>query len=104
MLHLRFDAISALFLALVCLVGSVGAVYSREYWSDCAHPVSAPAARKWWSALLLSMGLLLVCSNGLHFLIAWEAFAVCAYFLITLDSRRLAVRAAKMRMTDKSCI
>jgi hydrogenase-4 component B len=40
------------------------------------------------------MGLVLVCSNGLHFLIAWELFALCGYFLITLEAQRREVRAA----------
>jgi hydrogenase-4 component B len=40
------------------------------------------------------MGLVLLCSNGLHFLIAWELFAVCAYFLITLEGQRREVRGA----------
>jgi hydrogenase-4 component B len=93
-LHLRLDGISALFLALVAVVGGAGAVYAMEYWRDADHPVSAPAGRGWWSSLLLCMGLLLVCSNGLHFLIAWELFALSAYFLITLDSRRREVRSA----------
>lgn len=92
--HLRLDGVSALFLALLALVGGAGAAYSREYWAERAHPVSARAGRRWWSALLLCMGLLLLCSNGLHFLIAWELFAVCAYFLITLDAQRREVRAA----------
>ena len=56
--------------------------------------MSATAGRRWWSALLLCMGLVLLCSNGLHFLIAWELFALCAYFLITLDGQRREVRAA----------
>jgi hydrogenase-4 component B len=48
----------------------------------------------WWSGLLLSMGLILTVSNGLHFLIAWELFTVTSYFLITLDRQRSEVRAA----------
>ncbi len=92
--HLRLDAVSALFLALLAVVGGAGAGYAREYWPDTGHPRSAQAGRVWWSAFLLSMGLVLVCANGLHFVIAWEAFAVCAYFLITLDRRQREVRAA----------
>jgi len=92
--HLRLDGVSALFLALVCVVGGSGAVYAREYWSEEHSPDSAPRGRLWWSALLLSMGLVLTCSNGLHFLIAWELFAVSAFFLITLDRQRPGVRAA----------
>src|ERR1035441_6685637 len=92
--HLRLDGVSALFLALLAVVGGAGAAYSREYWAERTHPVSAQASRWWWSALLLCFGLVLLCSNGLHFLIAWELFTVCAYFLIILDGQRRDVRAA----------
>jgi hydrogenase-4 component B len=93
-LHLRLDGLSALFLVLVSVVGGLGAVYAREYWLEREHPTSAPRSRAWWSAFLLSMGLVLTVSNGLHFLIAWEVFAICGYFLITLDRERSGVRAA----------
>jgi len=91
--HLRLDGLSALFLALVGVVGGAGAIYSHEYWSD-AHNASAPRGRVWWTALLVSMALVLTASNGLHFLIAWELFAISAYFLITLDRAQRDVRAA----------
>jgi hydrogenase-4 component B len=93
-LHLRLDGVSALFLMLVSVVGGAGAVYSREYWSDHHNPSLAPRGRTWWSVFLISMGLVLTVSNGLHFLIAWELFAICGYFLITLDRERSGVRAA----------
>jgi hydrogenase-4 component B len=92
--HLRLDAVSALFLALVCSIGGAGAVYGREYWTQRAHPRSACMGRVWWSVLLLCLGLVLVTANGLHFLIAWELFTVAAYFLVTLDRQRREVRAA----------
>jgi len=94
LIHLRLDGVSALFLVLLSVVGGAGAVYAREYWSEQHYPDSAPRGRAWWSAMLLSMGLVLTVSNGLHFLIAWELFALCGYFLITLDGRRAEVRAA----------
>jgi hydrogenase-4 component B len=93
-LHFRLDGVSALFLVVVCVVGGLGAVYAREYWSEEHYPTSAPRGRAWWCALVLSMGLVLLCSNGLHFLIAWELFAVTAFFLITLDRQRREVRRA----------
>jgi hydrogenase-4 component B len=93
-LHLRLDGLSALFLTLLSVVGGAGAVYSREYWSDHHHPDSAPRGRAWWSAMVLSMGLVLTVSNGLHFLIAWELFAICGYFLITLENEKREVRTA----------
>ncbi len=93
-LHLRLDAVSALFLALVAIVGGAGSVYAHEYWSNQDYPQSAPRGRMWWSALLLSMGGVLLSWNGLHFLIAWELFTVAAFFLITLERQRRDVRAA----------
>ncbi|HTL68020.1 MAG TPA: proton-conducting transporter membrane subunit [Lacunisphaera sp.] len=93
-LHLRLDALSAMFLALVAVVAGAATVYAAEYWPDRLYPDSAPRNRAWWSTLLLSLGWVLVSSNGLHFLIGWELFTVSAYFLITLDRARPEVRRA----------
>lgn len=92
--HLRLDAVSGVFLCLLSVVGAAGTAYSCEYWSDRDYPVSAPRGRAWWSGLLLGLLLVLTISNGLHFLIAWELFTVCAYFLVTLERKRVAVRQA----------
>lgn len=93
-IHLRLDGVSALFLVLLGVVGGSGAVYANEYWSEHHYPDSAPRGRAWWSAFLLSMGLVLTVSNGLHFLIAWEMFALSGFFLITLDQKQPEARAA----------
>lgn len=92
--HLRLDAISALFLALLSVLGGAGAAYSHEYRTDRAHPRSAAAGRRFWSALLLAMGLVLLSANGLHFLVVWELFAVSAYFLVSLDRQRPEARVS----------
>jgi hydrogenase-4 component B len=93
-IHLRLDALNALFLALLCVGCAAGAIYAREYWTDRAHPRSAGLGRVWWSVLALCLGLALLTVNGLHFLIAWELFTVSACFLVTLDRQRREVRAA----------
>ncbi|MCX6865077.1 MAG: proton-conducting transporter membrane subunit, partial [Verrucomicrobia bacterium] len=93
-LYLRLDAISALFMALLCGVGGACSVYAREYWADHEHPRSARAGRVWWNVMLLNLGIVLLAANGLHFLIAWELFTLAAYFLITLNRQRPTVRAA----------
>ncbi len=92
--HLRLDALSAWFLALVGVVGAAGAAYSREYWADEYQGGSAARGRAWWSVLLLTMSLVLLNANGLHFLIAWEAFALSGFFLITLDRAHQETRRA----------
>jgi len=88
------DAISAFFLVLLAVVGGAGTLYARDYWSDREHPESAARGRIGWSGLLLAMGGLLIAGNGLQFLLCWELFALCAFFLIVLENRRLAVRRA----------
>ena len=93
-LHLRLDAISALFVALLCVIAGAGAVYSSEYWSDASHPHSAGAGRFWWNLLVFSVGWVLLASNGIHFLLGWEVFTISAYFLITLDRSSSEVRSA----------
>ncbi|HAB17491.1 MAG TPA: NADH-quinone oxidoreductase subunit H, partial [Verrucomicrobiales bacterium] len=93
-IHLRLDAISAVFLALLSVVGGAGTVYGREYWAERAHPRSARAGRVWWSWMWVSLGWVLLTVNGLHFLIGWELFTVSAYFLVTLDRQRGEVRNA----------
>jgi hydrogenase-4 component B len=92
--HLRLDALSAVFLALLAVVGGAGAAYSRDYWSDHHYPRSAGRSRFWWSVLVAMMALVLVSANGLYFLFAWELFTVAAFFLILLESRGRKVRAA----------
>ncbi len=93
-LHLRLDALSALFLALLAVIGGAGAAFAHEYWAEKNYPRSAARGRRWWNAMVLSLGVVLVNWNGLHFLIAWEIFTVSAYFLITLERQRREVRAA----------
>jgi hydrogenase-4 component B len=92
--HLRLDGLSAFFLALLSTVGGAATVYSSEYWNERSHPSSSRTGRGWWNGLLGCLGLVLLASNGLHFLIAWELFTVCGYFLITLERSRREVRAA----------
>ncbi len=92
--HLLLDPLSALFLLLLAVVGACATLFSRGYWRDSDHPRSAATGRAWWSLFLLSMGFVVLSANGLHFILAWELFAVSGYALITLDRRTASVRAA----------
>lgn len=93
-LRVELDALGAMFLALAAVVGGAGAIYASDYWTDRAHPRSAPQGRRWWSVLILSIDAVLVARNGVHFLIGWEVFTVAAFFLVTLDRVRGEVRRA----------
>jgi hydrogenase-4 component B len=92
--HLRMDALSAFFLMLLSALGAAGALYSVQYWSPKKHPCSSPAGRILWNTVLTAMGIVLCCANGLHFLISWEIFTVTAYFLITVERRKIEIRKA----------
>ncbi len=93
-LLLRLDAISALFLVLLCVVGAAASVYMHGSWAAERHPCSACRGRMWWGMMLLCLGWVLLASNGLHFLIGWEGFTVAAYFLITLKRQGRTIREA----------
>jgi len=45
-------------------VGGGASVYAHGYWSDGAHPQSAPSGRIWESVLRPSMGLVLLAAIG----------------------------------------
>ena len=69
-LYFRLDALSALFMALLCVIGGAASLYAREYWADRRHPRSARSGRLWWNVILLNLSIVLLAANGLHFLIA----------------------------------
>ncbi len=93
-ISLRLDALGAFFLILLSVVASAASVYALGYWSDTVHPRSAPRGRFWWNAMLLGMGWILLTANGLHFLLAWEVFAISAYFLVSLERGNTTARSA----------
>ena len=92
--HLFLDGVSAIFLLLLSAIGGTGALYSHGYRPAAKHKESAARGRIAWGAFLLFTGFVLTSANGLHFLIAWELFALSGYFLITLDRDRGEVRSA----------
>ncbi len=93
-LCLNLDALAAFFAALLAVVGAAATVYGGQYWSDARHRRTGRAGRLAWSVLVGSLGLVLLQANGLHFLMAWETFALAAYFLITLERGSREVRDA----------
>jgi hydrogenase-4 component B len=93
-LRLRLDGVSAFFLALLAMIGGVCSLYAHGYWRDEDHPASAPSGRVWWNTVLVSMALVLLSTNGLHFLVAWESFSIGVYFLITHERHKSEVRSS----------
>jgi formate hydrogenlyase subunit 3/multisubunit Na+/H+ antiporter MnhD subunit len=92
-LSVRLDALAALFLALVLGVSAVIAVYCAAFFSGGERK---PAGLLWlWLNLLVAgMGLTVLASNAILFLVAWEVMSLAAYFLVASDDERPGVRQA----------
>ena len=92
--YLRVDAISKLFLIPVLSIPALGAVYGLGYWTPAEHPRSGGRLRLWWGMLAASMGVVLLARHALVFLVAWEAMALSAFFLVTVEDDEIEVRRA----------
>ncbi len=90
---LHVDALAALFLLPVFVLGGLGIVYGREYWRlpDGRQPRIAWA---WYYVFLWAMALVVLASNAVLFLFAWEAMSVAAFFLVAHDDEEPEVRHA----------
>lgn len=91
---LQLDSLSAVFIAPMLLIVSVGAVYGLGYWPQRAHAANGRKLRLFYGLISAAMLLLLTARNGVLFLLAWETMALSGYFLITTEDREEAVRRA----------
>jgi hydrogenase-4 component B len=89
---LRLDGIAAAFLLPVFLVPALGAVYALAYWNELEHPASAARYRVFWGLLTAALGMVLIARDGVLLLFAWEAMALSAFFLVTLEDAKPEVR------------
>ena len=94
-LALRLDALSALFLVVVGLVGATAAVYGHGYSAAYEGRSSLRLLGAMLNVLLLSLSVQVMADNALTFLIAWEAMSLSAYAMVlTEHDRPGTVRAA----------
>ena len=91
--HLRIDALSAFFLALLGATGAAVSVYSAGYFraSDGASPGLVCLE---YHAFLAAMALVLVADDAYVFMVAWETMALASYFLVTTEHRIPEIRRA----------
>ena len=92
-LAIHVDALAALFLLPIFVLGGLGAVYGRGYWALPAvasrarrGPGTSSSSARWrsWSSA----------RNAVLFLVAWEGMALSSFFLVTFDDERAEVRRA----------
>ncbi|MEK7705653.1 MAG: proton-conducting transporter membrane subunit [Myxococcota bacterium] len=93
-LAFRLDALGAIFLVPIGVVGALGAVYALGYWSADHHPRGERFVRGCYALMTAAMVALVLCENGVAFLAAWEVMALSAFFLVGTEHEKEEVRAA----------
>jgi hydrogenase-4 component B len=86
------DALSAAFLLPLYAVAGLGWHFGNAYW-----PQEAPKGRQvrlFFGLLVGAMGVLFLARQALLFLIAWEAMAIAAFFLIGSEHEEPGVQRA----------
>jgi hydrogenase-4 component B len=87
------DAITAMFVLQISVIGALGAWYGLEYWPQRAHPDNARKLRAFYGLLTAAMLLLVVARNAVLFLAGWEVMALAAFILIGTEDEKPAVRS-----------
>jgi formate hydrogenlyase subunit 3/multisubunit Na+/H+ antiporter MnhD subunit len=87
----ELDPLSAFFLVPVFVVAGLGGLFGREYLKEDSRSGVAAAG---YNLLAFSMAMVVLARNGILFLVAWEAMAVAAFFLVAFDHHKAEARRA----------
>jgi hydrogenase-4 component B len=85
------DALSAVFLLPIAVLGGACSIYARAYWD------TQPSGRRTRAAvavLLVGMVLVVTAGQGLWFLVCWETMALAAWVAMAAEHRKREVRQA----------
>ncbi len=93
-LHFRLDPLGAFFLVPICLMGALGSIYGISYWSQEHHPRTGQRLRLWYGLLIAGMALVVLASDAIAFLFAWEVMALSAFFLVSTEDHKKEAREA----------
>jgi formate hydrogenlyase subunit 3/multisubunit Na+/H+ antiporter MnhD subunit len=85
-LHIGMDALSAVFVILISVVGSLAAIYGSGYLGRDGKKVAT--SWTWYSLLMAAMLLVVVARDGFTFLMAWEAMSLTSFFLVMFDHEK----------------
>jgi hydrogenase-4 component B len=88
------DPLSAFFLVPIFLVGGLGSWYSLGYRPAARFPRTNRRALLFWGLLVAGLALLVIARQAFAFLLGWEAMAMSAFFLVTLDDDDREARRA----------
>jgi hydrogenase-4 component B len=93
-LHLGMDALSALFVFLIGLLGALCAIYGFGYLGreSCNRRVAMSWC--WYNLLLAAMLMVVLARDGFLFLVAWEIMTIASFFLVMFDHEKDGVLRA----------
>ena len=92
-MHLRLDALSSLFLALLGAAGTGISVFAAGYFRRGQGTLPGLLCLQ-YHLFLASMGLVLLADDAYAFMVAWESMALTSYFLVTTQHRIPEIRSA----------
>jgi len=93
-LRVRVDGLSAMFLAPIFFISTLGAIYGLGYWPQAGHRDNGRKLRFFYGLLTAGIGVLLVAGNSVLFLVGWEVMALAAFLTITTEDEKPEVRQA----------
>jgi formate hydrogenlyase subunit 3/multisubunit Na+/H+ antiporter MnhD subunit len=89
----RLDPLSSSFLLPIFLLGGLASIYGLGYWRSDEQS-SAARLRAFMGLLVAGMATVVVANHAILFLLAWEAMAIAAFFLIATEDSDGEVRSA----------
>jgi formate hydrogenlyase subunit 3/multisubunit Na+/H+ antiporter MnhD subunit len=92
-MHIRLDALSALFLVLLGITSVGISLFAAGYFRR-PQGVAPGLIVLEYHLFLASMGLVLLADDAYSFMLAWESMALASYLLVTTDHRIAEIREA----------
>ncbi|HUL59345.1 MAG TPA: proton-conducting transporter membrane subunit, partial [Anaeromyxobacteraceae bacterium] len=93
-LGIGVDALSAVFLAPISLLGALGAVYGLRYHPQEVHGARSIQVQLFYGLAVAGMSLMVVATNAIAFLVGWEVMALANFLLVQTDHEDAEVRGA----------
>jgi formate hydrogenlyase subunit 3/multisubunit Na+/H+ antiporter MnhD subunit len=93
-LHMGMDALSALFVLLIGLLGALCAIYGIGYLGRGSGNRKFATNWCWYNLLLAAMIMVVLARDGFLFLVAWEIMTIVSFFLVMFDHEKEGVLRA----------
>jgi hydrogenase-4 component B len=91
-LHVQLDAIAAMFVLQIFVIGALGALYGLGYWRQADHPGNGRKLRLFYGLIVGALALVVIARNAILFLVGWEVMALAAFLTITTEDEKREVR------------